>query len=371
MSKGKNKGEWSELYVFAKILSERNLVGADEYLVPIFGENYPVLKILRNSKNVRRTYDLGDGSSILVRVEESGEITEEHQISNEVLEEAIPKILSAIKGGKGAFEMLDGSEFALKLSAGNIKTNATKKGDIQIVVYDKVTSMPSAVEFSIKSYIGALPTLVNSSQLTNFTFCAESFSGSIDKINEIETKAKFQDRTKAVIASCKELRFVEVESPTFVSNLRKIDSKMPEIISQYLLAFNSSGITSLEALTQHLIDSKNIDPITGYGVTFEELKYKIKQLFLNFALGMVARYEWDGFIKADGGYIIVKESGEIVCFHIYNISQLSEYLFNNTQLQNYGTKSKYGMLYKEGGEVRFKLNLNVRFTKPQAPPETN
>ena len=366
MSKGKNKGEWSELYAFAKILSDRNLVGADQNLDPIEGENYPVLRILKNSDTIIRTYDLSNESGIKVSVENDSQLTENHIIPNEELNSFVPKLLNAIKKGKGAFEILEGTEFVSKFSAGNIKTKPSKKGDIEVVVYDKITSMPSSVEFSIKSYLGALPTLLNASQLTNFTYVIEKYKDALSDINGIDKGAKIQDRTKAIIKSGAKIKFHTVESSTFLSNLRKIDTKMPEIIGEYILAFNLTGKNSLKDITEYLCAKKLIDEITGYEVSYEELKYKIKQFFLNVALGMVPRYKWDGFIKADGGYIVVKETGDIVCFHIYNISHLSEYLFNNTQLQNPSSKrNKFGILYNEDGLLKFKLNLNVRFSKPK------
>jgi type II restriction enzyme len=372
MSKNKNKGEWSELYAFAKILSDRNLVGADQNLNPIEGENYPVLKILKNSDTVIRTYDLSSETGIRVSVESNGQLIENHIIPSNELNKFVPKILNAIKKGKGAFEILEGTEFVSKFSAGNIKTNSLKKGDIEVVVYDKITSMPSSVEYSIKSYLGALPTLLNASQLTNFTYVVEKYKGALSDINDIDKGAKIQDRTNAIIQSGAKVKFHTVESPTFLSNLRKIDSKMPEIIGEYILAFNLTGKNSLKDITEHLCDQKLIDGITGYEVTYEELKYKIKQFFLNVALGMVPKKKWDGFIKADGGYIVVKETGEIVCFHIYNISQLSEYLFNNTKLQNPSSKrNKFGALYNEDGLLKFKLNLNVRFSKLEVVKSEN
>lgn len=367
MSSAKNKGEWSELYVFAKILNDRNLIGADQNLTPIPGENYPVLKILRNSESIVRTYDLSNNTYVAISVEENGILTEKHSLPNEDLSSFIPTLLNAIKVGKGAFEILEGQEFASKLSAGDIKANASKKGDIEVVVHDKITSMPSRVEFSIKSYLGALPTLLNASQLTNFTFNVKNYYAPLSGVNKIQKGAKIQDRTNAIINAGGSIEFHTVESETFLSNLRKIDTKMPEILGEYILAFNITGTTHLAEITEYLCLNKTIDKITGYEVSFEELKYKIKQFFLNVALGMVPKSKWDGFIKADGGYIVVKETGDIVCFHIYNISQLSEYLFNNTKLQNPSSKrNKFGELYRENGDLKFKLNLNVRFSKPKA-----
>lgn len=82
------------------------------------------------------------------------------------------------------------------------------------------------------------------------------------------------------------------------------------------------------------------------------------------ALGMTPKKEWDGFTKAHGGYIIVKENGEIVCYHLYNRDEFEDYLFNNVKLDTPSTtKHKFGKFYKENDEKRIKFNLQIRFIK--------
>lgn len=363
MNETKNKGEWSEIYAFAKILSDRVLKGADENLNPIENENYPVLKIIRNSAKINRSYDLSENNKIRIRIEEKGLTPVNYSINSSELNIAIPKILYAIKNTKGSsFSIPDATEFAQKFNAGKIKARSSQKGDIEIVVYDKVTSSPTTVEYSIKSYLGGKPTLLNASQGTNFVFQIEGFTGDIEEINTLESKSKIQDRVKHIIDQKGQFSFSNLANDVFQSNLRKIDTLMPKYLAEYLLLFSTTKLTKIDDLTKLLIEKQTLSKIAGYEVDYDELKYKIKQLLLNIALGMVPTTKWDGFIKADGGYIVVKEDGDIVCFHIYSISHLSEYLFNNTKLQNHSsTRNKFGNLYLDGNKTLFNLNLNIRF----------
>ena len=92
-------------------------------------------------------------------------------------------------------------------------------------------------------------------------------------------------------------------------------------------------------------------------------EYKIKQFLNDVALGMKPTEIWQGdYEDATGGYIVVKEDGEIVCYHIYNVNEFHEYLLKNTKLEQASRKRHdFGTLYKEGNDVYIKLNLQIRF----------
>ena len=48
-----NIGEWSEIYVFFKLLAEGKLFAADDELNKLEGEYYPIIKIIRTEdKNI-------------------------------------------------------------------------------------------------------------------------------------------------------------------------------------------------------------------------------------------------------------------------------------------------------------------------------
>jgi len=64
-----NKGEWSEVYVFLKLLADGRLNAADEYLNAIPNVYYPLIKIIRKETNSLRDYvfngdiDIVDGNT--------------------------------------------------------------------------------------------------------------------------------------------------------------------------------------------------------------------------------------------------------------------------------------------------------------------
>ena len=51
-----NKGEWSEIYTFFKLLADGKLYAADEKLNRIPEQFYPIIKILREEFNNKREY---------------------------------------------------------------------------------------------------------------------------------------------------------------------------------------------------------------------------------------------------------------------------------------------------------------------------
>lgn len=90
--------------------------------------------------------------------------------------------------------------------------------------------------------------------------------------------------------------------------------------------------------------------------------HKIKDLLCAVALGMQPATEWDGNDEANGGYIIVKNNGDVVAYHIYNRDFFKDYLLRSTQLvQPSTTRYEDCSLYQENGKIFIKLNLQIRF----------
>lgn len=358
-----NRGEWSEFYAFIKVLSERKLLAASADLTPIPDIFYPVRKVLRHETGIERVYSLKNDDKIELSVNEDGE-EKAFEIDYADVGDLRGPLFERIKAGEGrTFEIDLAEDLIESLHCGKVKASSAKKGDIMIVIHDHVTNRENNVEFSIKSYIGGMPTLLNASGATNFKFRLGGFAGAVDDINDIEGKSKVMDRLNALLEAGVQFELCDMASPVFKRNLRKIDSSMPLFIGQYLVRFFSGQARTVADLTQLIADEGAATDSLGEAFNFEDLKYKIKQLLINVALGLVPNTDWDGFIKADGGYIIVKEDGDVVCFHIYNISELGEYLFNNTKLETASTtRHKFASVYEEGGQAYMNLNLQIRFT---------
>jgi hypothetical protein len=60
-----NKGEWSEIYVFLKLLADGKLNAADANLNAIPGVYYPIIKILRQEAAERREFVINGSIEII------------------------------------------------------------------------------------------------------------------------------------------------------------------------------------------------------------------------------------------------------------------------------------------------------------------
>lgn len=113
-----------------------------------------------------------------------------------------------------------------------------------------------------------------------------------------------------------------------------------------------------------MVAAKNPFGFTGNDiVAFYE--HKMKVLLLNAALGMTPSKEWKGRYDANGGYLVVRKDGEIVCYHFYNRNDVEDYLYHNTRFKRGSrTRHNFGSLFKgEDGKACIRLNLQIRFKK--------
>lgn len=82
------------------------------------------------------------------------------------------------------------------------------------------------------------------------------------------------------------------------------------------------------------------------------------------ALGMMPSKVLTGQYGATGGYLIVKDNGDVLCYHIYNRNEFENYLLNNTKLETASSsRHGFGKVYVKEGSLFFNLNLQIRFIK--------
>lgn len=153
-----------------------------------------------------------------------------------------------------------------------------------------------------------------------------------------------------------------MDSDGFRKNLRKIDSNFPEIMAEILKYYYNGKGSRVSDLVDRI--SEDVEFCAKLDLDKSDFIFKVKRFLSDVALGMTPKKEWDGHARAHGGYIIVKEDGEVVCYHIYNRDQFEEYLYNNTKLDTPSTtRHKFGEIYKEDGVKKIKYNLQIRFIR--------
>lgn len=349
-----NKGEWSELYVLFKLFGDNKIKAADMNLQPTEGE-YTFLQIFREDvENRLYVYDLEQNGVVRI-LTKNGELV--NAVSTELLPEKTQRIFAAIKSADVAtFTLPEAVQLMGDYRLEKIKANSSVKSDIEAIIKDELVSGNTPVGFSIKSQVGGASTLLNASKRTNFIYKVQNFHGDIDEINAINSPRKLRDRLRAIFEGGGLLEFSSIESTIFTRNMRVIDSVMPDILASMLVDYYAGHGVTMARLCE-LGGTKDL-----HGLGTAEISYKVKSFLRAVALGMVPSREWNTRLSTYGGFIIVRDDGMLLCYHLYNDDDFRDYLFNHTKLDTPSTsRHDFGYLYQESGEIYIKLNLQVRF----------
>ena len=349
----KNKGEWTELLVFIKLLIEKKLVLSDEKLNP----NKTFFNINKiTNHNLDLDFILSDTSWISIENKIGGDIRKIN-VSELINIDVINKIIDEIKGSSQTFEIPDFNIIQDSLGLNIIKGgNSNQKADILLDISNDIV-VKEKEGFGIKSYLGSKPTLLNASGNTNFIFKVKNLNKKyIDEINEIETSTKLKDRLKMIEELGGTLEYVGAEKESMEFNLKMVDSEMPKVVGDMLICFYKERVSSLKEISKKIVKTGNKDEI-------KLLENKLKKFLIDILLGFFAGSKWDGTYESNGT-IVMKNNGDCLGFHIIELDNLKNYLFNHIKLDTPSTtRHRFGKVYIEkNGELFFKLNLQLRFS---------
>ncbi|GIM57176.1 type II restriction endonuclease HpaII [Capnocytophaga canimorsus] len=353
-----NKGEWSEVYTLLKLIADQKLLAGDSNLNQVENLIFPIVKVLRDESN--GTFEFSYNKDIVIIKNDK----EEFRITIEEFKNRAHFLLTKLKEKTNTtFSIPEIEMFVNSFGSHSLKAKSTTKSDIRIVIHDQRTGTNPELGFSIKSQLGGASTLLNAGKTTNFIYKIQGVSLSdkqIEEINAIDTRSKIKDRIETLKDLNGGLVFDTLENPIFENNLVLIDSALPKIISEILYLFFTSNRSKISDLVSEIEKSNplkfNLENHHPY------YSYKMKKFLTDIALGMMPSKVWTGQLDATGGYLVVKEDGEILCYHIYNRNDFENYLFENTKLETASSKRhEFGTIYKKNEHLFLKLNLQIRF----------
>lgn len=347
-----NKGEWSELYALLKILSDKVLYSADENLTLIPKAFIKVLNVKLEEK-ANLIYEI-DHINDRIIVKEQNNILAAIPIIK--ISSKLSNILKKIKIGsasKGSFELAEAQELMSEIHAKKIRSASTVKADMYVTYEDQATGTQPTEGFSVKSQIGGMSTLLNASGATNFEFQI------IDIPDHRKISKKPLINLENILASNQTLEFVGISNPDFQENLEMIDSYMPLIVAEMVKGYYLGFGKDVPELIEYI---KSINPLKK-SKTSHFYEHKIQELLRAIAFGMQPAKLWTGDYEAHGGYIIVKENGELACYHTYDRDRFGKFLYLNTRFETPSlSRHRFGKIEHRNGSKFIKLNLQIRFT---------
>ncbi|MGK0270028.1 MAG: hypothetical protein ACI88H_000661 [Cocleimonas sp.] len=384
-SLSRNAGEWAEFYVLLNVLSEGRLYAADGSLNKLTDNYFPVIKIEMQKSGQPKERPIPieyiiNASAQTITVSTAGNscIIDMSTFREEA--DSFFQIIST-RRGKGAFQVPEISNVLEMLNNPVTKQSSSKKADIHIVIHDIMTGFENEVGFSIKSQHSSAASLINASGQTLFQYkikCKENYSvadiqaslaARVHDENGESLKVGPKERVSKLVTAGFDLEFEVVKSDFFRENLQLIDSSMDVFLADCLLVFMQNRISGLAEIVE-LVSTRN--PCKFKASCPERqldfYKYKMKRLIVDAALGMQPKAPWTGVYDASGGYIVVKSTGDVVCYHLYNWNALQDYLFNHLRFETptstgTGTKAafNYGLYYSAENKHFMDICLQLRF----------
>lgn len=370
-----NKGEWAEFYVMLKLLGEGKLYTADKMLKKKLDSYLDILKVIRQEYETQILEYIVDekGAAVTIKPQGSDEVFEVvpmRQFSENAL-----TLFNSIKHAKGSSVAAPDSvcEFAQFIYVSKPKAPAVKalkklfggKNDIIIEVRDGQTAIVSVMGFSIKSKFGQNATLFNAGSSSQFLF-------KLSNCND-QTMVEFnaiKDGNGRGWSLCKEylsshnigMEFDRTQYPTYGNNLFLVRESMAKILAWCVydrLVVSSTGYGVMETVER----MAEVNPL---GVPSPAIYYEkaLKDFLMAGFTGMTAGNEWDGKEQVNGGYIVVMDDGDVICYHSSDRETFRDYLYRNTYFE-YVSADKYSWsrIIKIDGEYFLPLNISVRFYK--------
>lgn len=354
VKKTKNKGEWTELYTFLKLLTDQKIYLADKDL----NQKQDFFKVNKvTTLNIQQDCYLSENDIVEVEDKKTGVV---HQVktSSFLNQNVLDTLAESIKNGRGTFDIPEFHIISNQLGVTLIKGgNSNQKADIVLDVEDE-TGQYSEQGFGIKSYLGSDPTLLNASGNTNFVYKVRNLSSELlDEINSINTKTKLKDRISAIYQQGGYLEFDCIEQTTMGYNLDLVDSIMPKLAAMMLLEFHKNRTNTIDENLRSIFAQNS----ELFGTDLDGLRIKVKKLLVAILLGFFAGSKWNGQYLANGT-IVVKSDGSQLAYHITDLASLENYLYENIRFDTPSTtRHRYGSLIAENGNLYFKLNLQLRF----------
>lgn len=378
-----NRGEWSEIYIFLKLLHDGKVYAADKDMNRLATVYLNILKILRE-ENPGLLYEYKTGSP--VKIDLNG-VDVGPDVSHADIERIKDELWSLFETTpNGSISSANVEAFLNSIHINKLKSPPTATGnffggteDIILQVSDYRTSIISNVGFSCKSEFAHKATLFNASKdNTNFRFELLNMDDTImNMVNELYIPKQKRDGTVkydiAVAERMKALKRAGVEI-NFVKQLvenaeRNIvlscGVEMPRVIAcilQYYYWENNgeSAHSSFSEAIEYLVDKNPAE--YGFSDISSIYRAKVGKLLYDMFTGMRLSRTWDGRSNVTGGYIIAKNDGDVLAYHTTLADEFKDFLVEKLGLETPSSSRHNAMqIYKADGHYYINFNLQVRF----------
>lgn len=359
-----NRGEWGELYALCKLLSEGVLHNSGEDLQSTTTQNL-VLSIIRKESDERDLEYVINRDISNVEIYLNGRLFRTVPQAEFALKAA--ELHNYLESKKGpSFDIPEFNDFIDMIGVTKLKPSDTDKPDITVKVFDSRTGSEYITRYSIKSFFGANPTLVNSSALTYFYYELVDFSDS-----DYESVASLpRNKVKQRVALCKKLA-----SEVRYSHL----SEYADVFHQNLLRVHpyAEATIGYMILESYAIRGKRSLPILEAVAATNPMNYEDVALYQDAYIdylwavffGMIPSVAWENRDSVDG-FLIVEPDGSMLSQLVVRKNTFADHLLSSTNFDTPSTSpgratADTGCVFERDGKYYLTLSLQIKYGGPK------
>jgi hypothetical protein len=331
-----NLGEWAEAYTLLKLLVSDTVQTREGVEVS--------LNSIHKSSNGDSISFVNSGSGFLDNITTTSKSEIENALSDF-------KDLEKPKRGTFSAPLL---EYQLKkLGINEIKAARSLKADVALSFRNLYGSVGEVNDYSIKSELKGLSSILNASGHTNFKYRihAPSFK-EISHLNSIRSKSKVKDKFQQLAANNFKVSHDSIISDDFRNNLNRVSKDAELIFSRILLAYFQGKGSRISELVTAICENE-----AERAVTEKIVKKVLVEFLLHSSPGDTQREKEHKL----GGLLILDSSYELQIVLAGDKTGLADYIYSKAIIDTPSTtRHKFGNIYAEGGNSFVNLNLQVR-----------
>ncbi|MBO6154871.1 MAG: HpaII family restriction endonuclease [Lachnospiraceae bacterium] len=366
-----NKGEWAELYVLLKILGDGKLYTADNLLRKNCSNYLDIIKVFRQELDTMPIDYSVSKDEKTIQIESNNEVLAEIPMAD--FSANAVDLFDGIKDLRGNSVPAPDSvcDFARIIYVSKPKAPAVKslkqmyggKNDIFVKTHDGQTGIESIMGFSIKSKFGQNPTLFNAGSSSQFLYkvdnCNDDLMNEFNDISEGQNRGWNQCKNFLKTHNMK-LSFAKTQNLIYESNMLLVRESMSKIMAWCVedrLINAESDFEVKETVERMALE--NPCKVQNPDIYYEKA---MKDFLMAGFTGMTAGKPWDGREQVNGGYIVVMEDGDVLCYHSSDREAFRDYLYRNTHFEYVSAKKyNWSKINKENGDYFLSLNISIRF----------
>lgn len=355
------KREWSELYVFFRLLADGKVSPGTPQAKKDENKYWPVAMIQREEHDGTRRYYIEEEN---IRIEGAKGTK---VVPREDFGTVADLILNAIKSSSGNdVTSPDGvEEFLDEVSIFDLEAKTEDRTDFSVAFWHPKAPLSG---FNVRSRLSAMNPLLDGGRTANLKFEQTGIkfaTPTVNKINALpESPNEVAERMMLIERLGGVLKYADVADRVFRCNLLMIDLHFPRLLAEMVRIMHLDGVTRVNELTEQMKITNPLkikdELINKHGF----YEFKMKQFLMALALGMRPAKIYNGTDSAVEGILLVNGDGEVLCYHKSEKKTFEDFLYLNTRLEKGSVdKDKYGFLEKENGVYYFKLNAKIGLIK--------